>query len=103
MRAQVREAEDQYASVRQEQRQFLIKIKSLLRTELDLLDEDGVRQALGDIPDTSAAITNAPVTEDTIVMTPRSQHRAEGEVIRDARVLAEQRREQTNAEPAGES
>lgn len=103
MRAQVREEEERYDSIRQSQRQFLIKIKSLLRTELELLDEDGVQKALEAPLKPAVAENSSPITEDTIVMTPKSTHRnAEGEVIRDARILAEQRREQAAAGAVGE-
>ncbi len=78
VRNQVREEEERYEFIRQEQRQFLVKIKSLLRTELDLLDEKGVHQALGDDPEipvaaaAAAAASSVPVSEDTIVVAPKS-------------------------------
>ena len=44
---QVRHKEDQYDNMLHRQRQFLIKIKALLRTELELLEEEGVQQTVG--------------------------------------------------------
>ena len=77
MRSQVRGEEEKYDAIRQSQRQFLIKIKALLRTELDLLDEEGVRQAVGALddspaPDDKPQEDKVSVTEDTLIMTPRS-------------------------------
>ena len=46
---QVRHKEDQYDTMLHRQRQFLIKIKALLRTELELLEEEGVRQTVGSL------------------------------------------------------
>lgn len=46
---QLTETQLKYEAIVKKQRQFLTKIKSLLRTELDLLDEDGVQQIVGDL------------------------------------------------------
>lgn len=43
----VRQEEILYEDTKGRRRQFLIKIKSLLKTELEILDEEGVRQAVG--------------------------------------------------------
>lgn len=45
----LREEREQYEEIRRQSRQFLIKIKSLLRTELDILDDPGVAQAVGSL------------------------------------------------------
>ncbi|MCR5560082.1 MAG: DivIVA domain-containing protein [Schwartzia sp.] len=61
----VRREEAKYDAVLQRQRQFLIKIKSLLRTELELLEEDGVRQAIGALDEmTDEEIQEEPQSED---------------------------------------
>ena len=46
---QLTETRLKYEAIVKKQRQFLTKIKSLLRTELDLLNEDGVQQIVGDL------------------------------------------------------
>lgn len=47
----LRQEEEHYEEIRRQRRQFLIKIKSLLRTELEILDDPGVAQAVGSLRD----------------------------------------------------
>ncbi|MGN0940522.1 MAG: DivIVA domain-containing protein [Selenomonadaceae bacterium] len=138
---QVRHKEDQYDNMLHRQRQFLIKIKALLRTELELLEEEGVQQTVGalgpDDPDEAedmaaaeaealrelapdkakekeskavpkVAVPNLKIPKRGDVATaetkpvvlpwqrgPQEMRGANGVVERDARVLAEKRREET--------
>ena len=45
----IRQETVRYEETRRQCRQFLIQIKSLFRTELDILDDPGVRQAVGSL------------------------------------------------------
>jgi cell division initiation protein len=97
----VRREEEKYDAVLQRQRQFLIKIKSLLRTELELLEEDGVRRALGSLDEIPQETPEEPVNKENGRPPLPWQHytkntNSDNTVERDARVLAEQRREQQN-------
>ena len=106
VRDDVRREEEKYDAVLQRQRQFLIKIKALLRTELELLEEDGVRQALGSLDE--EPVEKKPAEEEKPYNGPKplpwqhhhykSTSNADETVERDARVLAAQRREQQKPE-----
>ena len=104
VRENVRREEEKYDAVLQRQRQFLIKIKSLLRTELELLEEDGVREAVGSLDEISEEIKEELDKDSGVKPLPWQHHyhmkntNPDGPVERDARVLAEQRREQQSHE-----
>lgn len=120
--AKVREQQEKIDEAVRRERKFLIKIKSLLRTELELLDEEGVREAIGRL-DEAEDITASPEesprssepsretareteSESDLDMTlawPRRFPQGE-EVETDARVLAQQRRrerEESSLKEAG--
>ena len=46
-----RQETEHYEEIRRQRRQFLIKIRSLLRTELEILEDPGVVQAVGPLRD----------------------------------------------------
>lgn len=93
--AQIRGLQERYESMVLRERQFVLKMRALMRTELELLEDDGVKQALEEGDEDN------PVQ---VVETPQPEAKPEDEqpqmVERDIRVLAEQRRQQQAEEAA---
>ena len=59
-----------YEEIRRQSRQFLIKMKSLLRTELEILDDPGVAQAVGALRDEAPAEEAKRVAADEVPLPP---------------------------------
>jgi len=93
---QIQQQQAHYEAMVLQERQFVVKMRALMRTELELLEDEGVRQALGGgiEEQTGESVEEKPQLEEKNV---DSQPQM---VERDIRVLAEQRRAQQAKEEA---
>lgn len=94
--AKVREQQELYEAGVARERQFMVRLRSLLRSELAILNADGLAEIIGTADDekTTAAEAkeSAAVSEqETLVMNGWNNRFNEGPVETDARVLAQQR------------
>lgn len=94
--AEIRVQQERYETMVLRERQFVLKMRALMRTELELLEDDGVKQALG------GGIEEQD--EQPVEEAPKQEAKQADEqpqmVERDIRVLAEQRRQQQAKEAA---
>lgn len=74
----LRQETERYEEIRRQCRQFLIKIKSLLRTELEILDDPGVAQAVGPLRDDASAEATERTQKDTAPLPPPWMKPADG-------------------------
>ena len=96
--AKVREQQELYEAGVARERQFMVRLRSLLRSELAILNADGLAEIIGNADEEKAAATeekekgNTPVSEqETLVINGWHSRYDEGPVETDARVLAQQR------------
>ncbi|MGP1469984.1 MAG: DivIVA domain-containing protein [Schwartzia sp. (in: firmicutes)] len=66
----LRQGTASYEEIRRQSRQFLIKMKSLLRTELEILDDPGVAQAVGALRDEAQAEEAKHLAADEVPIPP---------------------------------
>ena len=94
--AKVREQQELYEAGVARERQFMVRLRSLLRSELAILNADGLAEIIGTADDektpAAEAKESAAVSEqETLVMNGWNNRFNEGPVETDARVLAQQR------------
>ena len=100
MQFKFRQEQERYESLVLQERQFVVKMRALMRTELELLEDEGVRTALG------GGIVEQKGPELTEEMLPEEEHKEEEQSVgveRDIRVLAEQRKAQQAREAAAKA
>lgn len=96
--AKVREQQDLYEAGVARERQFMVRLRSLLRSELAILNADGLAEIIGNADEEKEAAAetktkeNASVSEqETLVINGWHNRYDDGPVETDARVLAQQR------------
>ena len=74
----LRQEKERYEEIRRQCRQFLIQMKSLLRTELEILDDPGVAQAVGPLQEAASAEASAHDPKDAVPLPPPWMKPADG-------------------------
>ncbi len=94
--AKVREQQELYEAGVARERQFMVRLRSLLRSELAILNADGLAEIIGTADEEKEAAaepkeSTAISEQETHVLTGLRNHYDDGPVETDARVLAQQR------------